>query len=105
MIFYLVKTRQDPEIPEISRLLWVISTEVTGGVLAADIPEIYSTVDFRTQRRLTNLGEGGTENPRPDAEVEVDFSLEADVPALSQSNVNYIRSKFTITNVLIVCTH
>jgi hypothetical protein len=28
----------------------------------------------------THLGEGGTENPR--IEVEVDFSLEAEVPAL-----------------------
>jgi hypothetical protein len=30
----------------------------------------------------THLGEGGTENPR--IEVEVDFSLEAEVPALTR---------------------
>ncbi len=35
----------------------------------------------------THLGEGGTENPR--IEVEVDFSLEAEVPALHRKGQSH----------------
>ncbi len=43
----------------------------------------------------THLGEGGTENPR--IEVEVDFSLEAEVPALPRKGTvseEFLRDSF-----------